>query len=145
MNYYWVTALFRQGYDTPISLRRAAAAIEWLPYLGRVTTRLLGEPFLSLNWVTALFRQGYDYSSSNVKEIFFHWVTALFRQGYDLVLVCSILGCFIEWLPYLGRVTTWYCLLGEIIRYWVTALFRQGYDSFYSTIDNNSRLSDCLI
>ena len=79
--------------------------IEWLPYLGRVTTTTFFPFWKELNWVTALF-----------------------RQGYDRLVKVPPLGNFIEWLPYLGRVTT-HKHQKELIRpYWVTALFRQGYD-----------------
>ena len=57
--------------------------IEWLPYLGRVTTTFKGCYLFAGYWVTALFRQGYDKGEAS---------------EFDLGLI--------EWLPYLGRVTT---------------------------------------
>ena len=51
----------------------------------------------------------------------------------------------IEWLPYLGRVTT--ASIAEVCfaAYWVTALFRQGYDSIKGLSSARLKLSDCLI
>ena len=60
---YWVTALFRQGYDLTDKKTDEMGIIEWLPYLGRVTTNHQLHQDESFNWVTALFRQGYDHLS----------------------------------------------------------------------------------
>ena len=55
-----MTALFRQGYDCLEGINLFGDAIEWLPYLGRVTTSEIALTASKADWVTALFRQGYD-------------------------------------------------------------------------------------
>ena len=79
--------------------------------------------------MTALFRQGYDSNLGKLEASTVNWVTALFRQGYDCWEGINLFGDAIEWLPYLGRVTTSEIALTASKADWVTALFRQGYDN----------------